>query len=53
MKATTRSIPFKEEKVEDKCIYCGRPAKFLPIWAVPIKKAGLPIKANQLLLNFI
>lgn len=34
-KATTRCIPFDidNKKVSGKCIYCGRAAKFLPIWA--------------------
>ena len=32
-KATTRCIPFDGERVEGKCIHCGRKAKFIPIWA--------------------
>lgn len=32
-KATTRCIPFDAEEVNGSCIHCGRPAKFLPIWA--------------------
>lgn len=32
-KATTRCIPFDIQEIDGKCIYCSRPAKFVPIWA--------------------
>lgn len=32
-KATTRCIPFETQKINGNCVYCGRPAKILPIWA--------------------
>jgi len=32
-KATTRCIPFDADEARGNCIYCGRPAKFIPIWA--------------------
>ncbi len=30
----SRCIPFEEEKVDDKCIVCGKPAKELVIWGI-------------------
>ena len=31
--AKSRCIPFNEEKVDDKCVYCGKEAKHMVIWA--------------------
>ncbi|MBO4980256.1 MAG: proline--tRNA ligase [Clostridia bacterium] len=28
----SRCIPFKEEKLADTCVYCGRPAKHMVVW---------------------
>ena len=30
----SRCIPFNEEKVDDKCIVCGKPAKDVVIWGI-------------------
>lgn len=32
-KATTRCIPFDIQEIDGRCIYCGCPAKFVPMWA--------------------
>ena len=32
--AGSRCIPFNEEKVDDKCIVCGKPAKDVVIWGI-------------------
>ena len=31
--AKSRCIPFEEEHIDDKCVYCGRPAKHMVYWA--------------------
>ncbi|MBR3153286.1 MAG: proline--tRNA ligase [Clostridia bacterium] len=30
--AKSRCIPFVQEKIDDKCVYCGRPAKDMVVW---------------------
>ena len=30
--ASSRCIPFDEEQLSDKCIYCGKPAKYMVYW---------------------
>ena len=31
--AKSRCIPFEEEKVDNKCVFCGKEAKNMVIWA--------------------
>ena len=30
----SRCIPFNEEKIDDKCIVCGKPAKDVVVWGI-------------------
>ncbi|HNZ40754.1 MAG TPA: hypothetical protein PKJ65_02575, partial [Clostridia bacterium] len=31
---SSRCIPFVQEKLSDRCVCCGKPAKHMVVWAV-------------------